>query len=131
MPQYAIELILLKQLASYLALPVFIADAEGDLLFYNEPAEALLGRRYDEAGEMPVDELATIFALTEIDGTPIASDDTPIGIALLKKEPAHHRLRLRGLDGVWRTIEATAFPIEGHGGSHLGAVAMFWEVSTP
>jgi hypothetical protein len=30
-------------------------------------------------------------------------------------------------DGVWRKIEVTAFPVEGQGGRHLGAVAIFWE----
>jgi hypothetical protein len=32
----------MRQLAGYLTMPVF-----------NEPAEALLGRRFDEVGEMP------------------------------------------------------------------------------
>ena len=47
-----IELILMRQLASHLRVPIFLVDGQGTLLFYNEPAEALLGRRFDEAGEM-------------------------------------------------------------------------------
>jgi len=38
-----IELILMKQVASYLATPIFLVDRAGTLLYYNEPAEALLG----------------------------------------------------------------------------------------
>ena len=53
MAQKAVELILMRQLASYLAVPIFLVDPEGNLLYYNEPAERLLGRRYDETGEMP------------------------------------------------------------------------------
>lgn len=44
----------MKQLAAHLALPVFIVDAESTLVLYDEPAEAVLGCRYEETGEMPV-----------------------------------------------------------------------------
>lgn len=127
MAQQPIELILLRQWASYLALPVFIADHDGNLLFYNEPAELLLGRRYDEAGEMPVEQLAGTFATENEDGSPLPSADLPIAVALQTLRPAHRRLRIRALDGVWHTIEVTAFPVEGQAERHLGAVALFWE----
>jgi PAS domain-containing protein len=125
--QQPIELILLRQWASYLALPVFIADGAGNLLFYNEPAELLLGRRYDEAGEMPVEQLAGLFATEAEDGSPLPSADLPLAVALRTRRPAHRRFRMRGLDGAWRTIEATAFPVEGQAERHLGGVAIFWE----
>ena len=56
MAQKAIELILMRQLASSLAMPIFLVDASGNLLFYNEPAEQLLGSRFDETGEMSMTE---------------------------------------------------------------------------
>jgi PAS domain-containing protein len=128
MPQQPIELILTRHWASYLAVPVWVVGERGDLLYYNEAAEAVLGRRYDEAGEMPVEELATIFKTTAMDGSPIAADAIPIIVALRERRAAHMALRIQGLDNVWRDIEATAFPLEGQGGRHLGAVAFFWEV---
>ena len=128
MAQQPIELILTRQWASYLAVPVWVVGERGDLLYYNEAAEAVLGRRYDEAGEMPVEELATIFKTTAMDGSPIAADAIPIIVALRERRAAHMALRIQGLDNVWRDIEATAFPLEGQGGRHLGAVAFFWEV---
>ena len=60
MAQKAVELILMRQLASYLAVPIFLVDPDGNLLYYNEPAERLLGRRYDETGEMPVAEWSRV-----------------------------------------------------------------------
>ena len=78
---------------------------------------------------MPLEELATIFETAAEDGTPLPADALPIGVALLQRRPAHRRLRFRGLDGVWRLIDTTAFPIEGQGGRHLGAVVIFWEVT--
>jgi hypothetical protein len=55
MAQKEIELILLRQWASHMTLPIWVTGLNGDLIYYNEPAEALLGVRYDEAGEMPLD----------------------------------------------------------------------------
>ena len=47
-----IEVILMRELAGHLATPIFVVNADGDLLFYNEPAEKLLGSRFDESGPM-------------------------------------------------------------------------------
>ena len=128
MSQQPIELILTRQWASYLAVPVWVIGESGDLLYYNEAAEVVVGRRYDEAGEMPGEELGRIFKTTAKDGSVIPAESLPINIALRERRPAHLGLRIQGLDGVWRDIEATAFPLEGQGGRHLGAVAFFWEV---
>jgi PAS domain-containing protein len=129
MPQQAIEVILMRQLASYLAMPIFLVDPGGNLLFYNEPAEALLGHRYEETGEMPLAEWAQIFQATSADGSPLPPEALPLVIALQQHRAAHLAFQIRGLDDVHRMIEATAFPLEGQGGRHLGAVAIFWEVS--
>lgn len=129
MAQQPIELILTRQWASYLAVPVLVMSVEGNLLYYNEPAEELLGRRYDEAGPMPLAELPAIFEIiSDDDESPLPPDALPLGIALWEHRPAHRRLRFRGLDGIWRRVDVTAFPLEGEGGRQMGAVALFWEV---
>lgn len=127
MSQMPVELILLRQCASHLAMPIWLMGENGDLLYYNEPAEPILGRRLDEAGEMPGEVLARMFQTTAEDGSPLDADDLPVNIALRERRPAHRWMRIRGLDGAWRKIEVTAFPVEGRGGRHLGAVAIFWE----
>ena len=127
MAQKAVELILMRQLASYLAVPIFLVDPEGNLLYYNEPAERLLGRRYDETGELPVTEWSTVFTPTTPDGRRLPPEEVPLAVALQKWHPAHRRLVIRGLDGVARRIAVTALPLEGQGGRRLGAVAIFWE----
>ena len=78
MAQKAVELILMRQLASYLAVPIFLVDPEGNLLYYNEPAERLLGRRYDETGEMPLAEWSTVFTPTAEDGSPLRPEELPL-----------------------------------------------------
>lgn len=126
MAQKPIEVILMRQLASYLPIPIFLVDEDGMLLFYNEPAEPLLGRRFDEAGEMKLDMWSTIFLPTDEHGAPLPPDDVPLVVALRERRPIHRTIGFTGLDGVKNRIELTAFPLEGKGDRHLGAVAMFW-----
>jgi PAS domain-containing protein len=128
MAQKEIELILLRQWASHMTLPIWVAGLNGDLIYYNEPAEALLGVRYDEAGEMPLSELADTFQITAEDGSPLPPDGFPLAVALQQSRPSHRRVRYRALDGVWRNVEVTAFPFEGEGRRPLGAVVIWWEV---
>jgi len=113
-----------------MAMPIWLMGPDGDLLYYNEPAESILGASFDESGPMPGDELAERFLTTAWDGSPLSADELPINIALKKRKPAHLPMRIQGLDGIFRKIEVTAFPIIGREGRHLGAVAIFWEAGS-
>ena len=121
----------MRQLASYLAIPIFIVGPDENLLFYNEAAGVLVGRRYDEVGAIALRELSTRFHVVAEDGSPLATDELAITGALRDRRPGHDRVKFEALDGTWRTVEATAFPLDGQGGRHLGAVAIFWESGTP
>jgi PAS domain-containing protein len=128
MAQHPVEIILLQQWASLMAVPVWITDADGRLVYYNEPAETIVGVRFDDAGELPAEDLVDRFEMCDVDGTPLSNDDRPLMIALTKQKPAHRRMRILGSDRQWREIEVTAIPINGEGNRHLGAMATFWEV---
>jgi hypothetical protein len=131
MTQHPIEVIVMRQLASYLAMPILLVDPVGTLLFYNEPAEGLLGRRYEETGEMPMDTWTRLFRLTTEDGSPLPLDARPLSIALQQHRAVHGVVWSQGRDGVIRKIEATAFPLEGQRRRQLGAVAIFWQTRAP
>jgi PAS domain-containing protein len=122
-----IELILIRHLASRLAVPVFVVDAAGDLVFFNEPAEAVLGRRFEEIRSMPFEDWTTAFLPSEGDRA-LAVDDLPLVVALRRGVPAHRAFDIRSGDGTKRTIETTAYPLLATGGEMVGAVAMFWEI---
>jgi len=122
-----IELILIRHLASRLAVPVFVVDRAGDLVFFNEPAEGVLGRRFEEIRSMPFDDWTTAFLPPGDDA--IAVDDLPLVVALRRGVPAHRTFDIQAADGAKRTIEATAFPLLATGGEMVGAVAMFWEIA--
>ncbi len=127
MAQRDVGLILMRQLASGLAVPTLIADETGELLFFNEPAELILGERFDEAGDMTLAERTRAFDFRDEQGNPLSEDQTPLNVAMRELRAVHRRVIGRGLDGVERNVEITAFPLLGAGGHLIGAVAMFWE----
>ena len=122
-----IELILVRHLAGRLALPTFLVDADGRLVFYNEAAESLLGRRFDEAGEMAFEDWTSVFAVRDERNKLVDVKEIPLARALLTRRPVHVRITITGLDGSPRALEVSAFPLEGQGEQLLGAVALFWE----
>lgn len=127
MAEKAIEVILTRQLASYLAMPIFIVDESGVLVYYNEPAEKVLGVRYEDTGEMSQDRWGNLFEQKDDDGNPIPAGTLPLARALRDRRPAHGAFWIRGLDGQPRRIAVTAFPLIGQAHRKLGAMAVFWE----
>ncbi|MGH6885610.1 MAG: PAS domain-containing protein [Geminicoccales bacterium] len=126
-----IQIILLRQLAGYLGVPLLLVDPKGDLLFYNEPAEVILGRRFEETGEMPAKTWSSIFTPVDEQGQPIPPEDLPVMIVLARRRPAYKRLYFQGMDGVRRHIEVASIPIVGLQGEFLGAASLIWEIEEP
>jgi PAS domain-containing protein len=125
---HPIEIILTRQLAEYLSVPVFLVDPKGDLLFYNEPAEGILGRRFEESGAMPAEQWSRCFTPVDEHGEQIAPADLPLMMTLATRLPAQKRFCIVGHDGVSRRIDVTSIPIAGLHGDFLGAAALFWEL---
>jgi PAS domain-containing protein len=128
MYQQQVEVILARHLAENLVLPMFIVDPSGNLIFFNEPAEAVLGLRFGDTGLLPASEWSTMFDPVDKDGKPIPPEDLPLVIAMTQSHPAHKRHWIRGLDDELRQIEQTALPLIGQSGQISAAVAIFWEV---
>lgn len=129
MSQKAVEIILMRQLASYLAMPILLLDPAGTLLFYNEPAESILNLRFDETGELKLEEWAPLFHLTAEDGSPLPLEARPSLIALQRRQASHRVFWMTAADGTRKKLEATGFPLDGQGGRHLGAVVILWEAA--
>jgi len=127
MSQQEVEVILSRHLAEYLAMPIFIVNPAGDLIYYNDPAEAILGTRYNETGVMPAADWATIFHPVDHAGNPIPPEELPLVIAISQHHPAHKVFWIRGMDGSMREIEVTALPLIGQADRFLGGIAIFWE----
>ncbi len=131
MPQQAVELILLRQLASYLSVPLFIIGPDERLIYYNEAGEPLIGRPYSEGRTIMLSDIDTIFQATDESGRPVTPDKSPLTVAVREHRPVHARLMGKSLGGEPRHVEITALPLQGQAGRHLGAVAIIWEVDSP
>ncbi len=123
-----IEVILARQLADSLAMPVFLVDVDDTLLFYNEPAERIFGSRFEETGPLSSAQWRAAFVPVDLSGKALEVKELPVMTALTHRRPAHSSFRLRGMDRVTRLIEVTAVPIVGRGDRFLGAVVFLWEV---
>ena len=128
MAQQAVEMILVRQLAGYLFVPALVMDTTGTVVFYNEPAERILGVRFEETGRIGPEEVERLIELSD---DPTAGPDDagrPLVTALQQRRPAHaRRWLLRRSDRVRLQVELTAFPVIDQEDRLLGAVAMFWE----
>ena len=121
-----LEIILSRQLADCLSVPVFIVDPDGTLLFYNEPAESILGRRFVDTGAMAVGEWSTLFEPYDDEGNKLLPKTLPLVKTLYRQEPAHGSFWIKSLDGSRHKISVTSYPIIGRAKRFSGAVAIFW-----
>src|SRR5947209_5685722 len=121
--QRNVALILARELAVNVATPMWVWDEEGNLVYYNDHVAAMLGTPNGlEIAEL--DELSQ-FEPTDLDGTPIPTEDLPSAIATKRHEPAHRELQITGRDGVKRRLDVTAFPLFARGGTFVGALSVF------
>ncbi|MGB8360947.1 MAG: PAS domain-containing protein [Acidimicrobiia bacterium] len=125
--QQPVEMILLRQLASYLSIAIWLMDDGGNLVYYNEPAEGLLGAQFDDMGPVHAEDLASLFRVTDVDGNPLEDKDLPVVAALIEQEPRHGQVHFCGFDGRWHDVEIAAVPLVGAGQRFLGVFVTFWE----
>jgi PAS domain-containing protein len=129
-PQRPLELILARNLLSSLSTPAFLADNRNDIVFFNEAAGTLLGRRFEESGPMSAaDWLQGHGPLGDSD-EPIPFEQQPITLALRANRAAHAHHRIRSLSGVIRDVEVSGVPIIGASGFQ-GAMVFFWLAGEP
>jgi PAS domain-containing protein len=124
-----IALILARELAANVATPMLIVDPENVLVYFNEPAEALLGETFASTGEMPVSKWGVRYAPEHMDGTAYDLARFPLATALVDRRPAHDTFRFTGADGTRRTVTAAAYPLLVSENQFAGAVAIFWQRS--
>ncbi len=110
---------------------MFLMDAAGALVYYNEAANLLIGRSFAELGEIPAGEFGEVLRLRDADGSPLRRRDTPAGIAFFERRPAHRVLMATGYDGVERVVDVTAYPLFGAADEMHGVVNVFWQASPP
>lgn len=125
--QKPIQLILARQLASSLAMPVIIVDTLATVVYYNEPAETLIARRFEEHGEMVAEVWAKDFDVNDEHRQPMDRNDWPLVVALQQRRPVSQLIWLMSPDGTWRKLHWNSIPLDADTGQFLGVLNIFWE----
>lgn len=123
-----VELILARQLAGYLAVPIIIIDPKGTVVFYNEPAERILGRRFDEGGPIPPGQWTAAFEFRDEAGSLVPHEKMPLAAALRTRTLVHMNMSMRGLDGTRHRISEAGIPLIGNGRRFVGVLAFLFEL---
>jgi PAS domain-containing protein len=125
--QKPIELIHARNLMGSLTTPGFLVDADAQLVYYNDAAGQLLGRRFEETGPVPAAEWVTEFGPFDLEGNPMEIDALETTRSLRAGRPAHGRFCVHSVNGDAHEIESSALPIRG-GDGFEGAMVFFWPV---
>ena len=125
--QRPLELILARNLLCSISTPAFLVGEGGALLFYNEAAGAMLGRRFEDTSVLAAEDWTSEFGPLDPGGDAMPFEQIPATIALRSNRPYHGRFAIRGAGGKRLEIAASAIPIVGPGGAS-GAIVIFWPV---
>ncbi len=112
---------------SALSTPAFLVDEGGLLVFYNEAAGTLLGKGFEEVGQVGPGEWGGLFGPYDAAGETIPYEQLPVVQAVRGGRPAHAGFGVRAFDGEVHAVECSAFPILTAHGSQ-GAIAILWPV---
>jgi PAS domain-containing protein len=123
--QKPLELILARNLLSTIQTPAFLVGDHGTLLYFNDGAGAMLGRRFEETGTMPADQWIAEFGPFDENEEPIPYADIPATAALRNNHPFHGNFRICAAGGNHQDVAASAIPIVGATGQS-GAIVIFW-----
>jgi PAS domain-containing protein len=125
-----LEIILTRQLADSLSVPILLVDINGTLVFFNEPAEKFLGKKFRETGIMPLNVWSKLFETQDNEGKIIKRTDLPLMSTLAHCQPAQKEFWIINLKKERYYISVTSFPIIGRSNRFVGATAIFWQKNT-
>jgi PAS domain-containing protein len=124
-----VELILARNLVSSITLAAFIVDPEGKLVFFNDPAGELVGRRFEDVGRLRQEDWASEFGPFDEFGKVLPTEELPLTTALREGLPAHDRFHMsvRGEELV--EVDVSALPLATADG-FKGAIVVFWRTDS-
>jgi PAS domain-containing protein len=123
-----LELILARNLVSGISLASFLVDPDGVLVFFNDAAGDLIGRRFEEVGQLRREEWSQFGPFDEF-GKLMPTDSLPLTTALRKGLPAHDRFRVSGNEDELIDVDVSALPLATADG-FKGAIVVFWRAES-
>jgi PAS domain-containing protein len=124
-----VELILARNLVSSITLAAFLVDPEGKLVFFNDAAGELVGRRFEEVGRLRQEDWASEFGPFDEFGKVLPTEDLPLTTALREGLPAHDRFRMSVRDQELVEVDVSALPLSTAEGFR-GAIVVFWRTDS-
>ena len=126
----SLPLILAREFASNVAVPIFLVDDTNTLVYYNDAAAVAFGGPFGETGELRHGEWAARFNPTRPDGTPYDRKELPLVIALEERKPAHGVNMVNDPRGGRRLVEFSALPLFCSPEDFAGVLVAFWEAAS-
>jgi PAS domain-containing protein len=128
-PQQSLDLILARNLISGIKLASFLIDPDGVLVFFNDAAGELIGRRFEEVGRLDREEWNSTFGPFDEFGQLTPTDSMPLTKALREGLPAHDRFHVSVGGDKLLEVDVSALPLTTAEGFQ-GAIVVFWEANT-
>jgi PAS domain-containing protein len=124
-----LELILARNLVSAITLAAFLVDPDGRLVFFNDAAGELVGKRFEEVGRLRREDWASEFGPFDEFGKMLPTQDLPLTLALREGLPAHDRFYMSVGDEELVAVDVSALPLSTADGFQ-GAIVVFWRTDS-
>ena len=125
MPQKSIEIILFRQLASYLSIPICLLNLEGNIVYCNSSAENLLGFKFSEIGEISGNHWEALFPLKDKHGEIVSIDKSPLHISIAQNRITHGLFHITNLNHQVKHFNLTIIPMIDDKSIVLGSMLFF------
>jgi len=122
---HAIELILARNLVTSIRLAALLLDPDGVIVYFNDAAGELIGRRFEEVGPLSREQWNEQFGPFDEFGAVIPTDHMPVTVALRDGLPSIDRVHVRLDRDELIEIEVSALPLTTVQGFQ-GAIVVFW-----
>jgi PAS domain-containing protein len=126
-----LPLILAREFAANVAVPIFLVDPDNTLIYYNDAAIVAFGKPFSHAGELTSGQWSPKFHPTRPDGSPYDRDDMPIVIALTEHRPAHGVHQVTSPEGERVLVEFSCMPLFSTPEEFVGVMVSFWPAEEP
>jgi PAS domain-containing protein len=124
-----LELILARNLVSAITLAAFLVDPDGKLVFFNDAAGELVGRRFEDVGRLRQEDWASEFGPFDEFGKVLPTEEQPLTVALRDGLPTHDRFHMSVRDEELVEVDVSALPLATADG-FKGAIVLFWRTES-
>jgi PAS domain-containing protein len=122
-----LPLILAREFAANIAVPIFLVDADNTLVYYNDAAAIAFGGPFGQTGELTHGQWTPKFNPTRPDGTPYDRHELPLVVALEERRPSHGVNMVTSPSGERVLVEFSALPLFSGPDDFVGVMVSFWE----